>query len=69
MSPRSGAQDRLSELEKSLGGLEVGVLFNNVGVSYDFSQWFHELLDSEVEALLKARTRTTSPQLQATTNP
>ena len=68
VSPRSGAQDRLSELEKSLGGLEVGVLFNNVGVSYDFSQWFHELLDSEVEALLKARTCTTSPQLQAPTS-
>jgi len=60
VSPRSGAQDRLSELEKSLGGLEVGVLFNNVGVSYDFSQWFHELLDSEVEALLKLNVESTT---------
>merc|ERR1719478_1172488 len=53
-------KDRLSELEKSLGGLEVGVLFNNVGVSYDFSQWFHELLDSEVEALLKLNVESTT---------
>jgi 17beta-estradiol 17-dehydrogenase / very-long-chain 3-oxoacyl-CoA reductase len=40
--------------------MEIGVLFNNVGVSYDFSQWFHELLDEEVEALLKLNVESTT---------
>jgi len=31
--------------------LEVGVLVNNVGVSYPFAKYFHELKDEEVEAL------------------
>ena len=53
-------QERLAQLEKSLADLEIGVLFNNVGVSYDFSQWFHELLDEEVEALLKLNVESTT---------
>jgi 17beta-estradiol 17-dehydrogenase / very-long-chain 3-oxoacyl-CoA reductase len=48
------------ELEDSLAELEIGVLFNNVGISYDFSQWFHELLDEEVEALLKLNVESTT---------
>ncbi len=43
------AQD---ELKKQLNGLEVGVLVNNVGVSYRYPRYFHELPDDEVQNLL-----------------
>lgn len=35
---------------KSMG--DVGILVNNVGVSYPFPQYFHELSDEEVETLI-----------------
>ena len=38
----------LGALKAKLDPLEVGTLVNNVGVSYDFCQWFHELSDAEV---------------------
>lgn len=40
------------ELKKQLAGLEVGVLVNNVGVSYRYPRYFHELPDEEVQNLL-----------------
>jgi len=40
-----------AKVAKFLEPLEVGVLVNNVGVSYPFPKYFHELNDSEVEAL------------------
>ena len=35
-------------MEKALKGLEVGVLINNVGVSYEFPMYFDELSDEQV---------------------
>ena len=35
-----------------LDALEVGVLVNNVGISYAFPQWFHELTDDEVQSMM-----------------
>lgn len=49
-----------SALKESLSGLEVGVLVNNVGVSYDFPQWFHELTDTEVQKLLSLNVESTT---------
>ena len=40
-----------TKVAKFLEPLEVGVLVNNVGVSYPFPKYFHELTDSEVDAL------------------
>ena len=40
---------RMTEL---LSKLEVGVLINNVGISYAFPQWFNELTDDEVQQLM-----------------
>ena len=40
-----------TQISKFLSPLEVGVLVNNVGVSYPFPKYFNELTDSEVEAL------------------
>lgn len=35
-----------------LKDLDIGVLVNNVGVSYPFTKYFHELKDEEVQALI-----------------
>ena len=50
--PLSGGPDRL--METLLEKLEVGVLVNNVGISYAFPQWLHELTVSH-EQLRKAK--------------
>ena len=42
---------RAAGLTAELDALEVGVLVNNVGISYAFPQWFHELTDDEVAAI------------------
>eukprot|EP00929_Paragymnodinium_shiwhaense_P040162 TRINITY_DN20989_c0_g1_i1.p1 TRINITY_DN20989_c0_g1~~TRINITY_DN20989_c0_g1_i1.p1 ORF type:complete len:322 (-),score=80.00 TRINITY_DN20989_c0_g1_i1:306-1271(-) len=38
---------------KAFEGKEIGVLVNNVGVSYEFPMFFHEIDDARVSALLK----------------
>jgi len=43
------AQDEVAKVVKAL---EVGVLVNNVGVSYRYPMFFHELSDSEVKDLM-----------------
>jgi len=43
------AQDKVAKVVKAL---EVGVLVNNVGVSYRYPMFFHELSDSEVKDLM-----------------
>ena len=42
----------LAFLKAKLEPLDIGTLVNNVGVSYDFCQWFHELSDAEVRDML-----------------
>ena len=44
------ARKRVDDVVKSLDS--VGVLVNNVGVSYPFTKYFHELTDQEVAALM-----------------
>lgn len=43
------AQDKIAKVVKDL---EVGILVNNVGVSYRYPMFFHELTDSEVQDLM-----------------
>mmetsp|Transcript_32265 Transcript_32265/g.78486 ORF Transcript_32265/g.78486 Transcript_32265/m.78486 type:complete len:280 (+) Transcript_32265:162-1001(+) len=43
------AQDKVA---KAVKPLEVGLLLNNVGVSYRYPMYFHELTDSEVQDLM-----------------
>lgn len=47
-------------VKKALDGLEVGVLVNNVGISYEFAQWFHELTDAEVHGLIALNVESTT---------
>eukprot|EP00595_Chromulina_sp_UTEXLB2642_P000437 CAMPEP_0196761580 /NCGR_PEP_ID=MMETSP1095-20130614/871_1 /TAXON_ID=96789 ORGANISM="Chromulina nebulosa, Strain UTEXLB2642" /NCGR_SAMPLE_ID=MMETSP1095 /ASSEMBLY_ACC=CAM_ASM_000446 /LENGTH=258 /DNA_ID=CAMNT_0042111333 /DNA_START=192 /DNA_END=968 /DNA_ORIENTATION=+ len=42
-----------SNVHKLLSELDVGVLVNNVGISYPFTKYFDELDDASVEALIK----------------
>ncbi|TMW56872.1 hypothetical protein Poli38472_006882 [Pythium oligandrum] len=44
---RKSVENLIAEVE------DVGVLFNNVGVSYDFPQYFAELPDDRIESLIK----------------
>ena len=41
-----------TKMQKELEGLEIGVLINNVGISYRYPRYFHELPDEEVQSLL-----------------
>lgn len=43
-----------------LEGLDVGVLINNVGVSYPFTKFFHELDDERVEQLITLNVNSTT---------
>lgn len=52
--------DAAAKLQRTLAALDVGVLVNNVGVSYPFCQWFHELSDDEVQGLLSLNVESTT---------
>ena len=45
------AQTR-GKVAAALKDLDVGVLVNNVGVSYPFTKYFHELTDEQVQGLI-----------------
>lgn len=47
-------------IKESIAGLEVGVLINNVGVSYRYPMFFHELSDDEVAALVEMNVNSTT---------
>jgi len=50
-------REQLKELVETL---DVGVLVNNVGMTYDFCQYFHELSDAEVSAMLAVNIESTT---------
>ena len=50
------AQDKVA---KAIKDLEVGVLINNVGISYRYPVYFHELTDDEVQALMTMNVEST----------
>jgi len=49
---RKAVKDKVSELD-------VGVLINNVGMSYPFTKYFHELKDDEVSGLVELNVNST----------
>jgi len=39
-------------VKAKIAGLDIGVLINNVGMSYPFTKYFHELKDDEIAGLM-----------------
>lgn len=48
-----------ARVARELDGLDVGVLINNVGQSYRYPRYFHELPDSEVGAIVEMNVNST----------
>lgn len=48
------------EVKKFLQPIEVGILVNNVGVSYPFTKYFDELLPKEVDQLIRLNVDSTT---------
>lgn len=47
-------------VKEAIAGLEIGVLINNVGVSYRYPMYFHELSDDEVAAIVEMNVNSTT---------
>ena len=54
---KSAIRAAVSRLHKDGG---VGVLVNNVGISYDFPMYYHELSEERVDALIEVNVRSTA---------
>merc|ERR1719382_1489852 len=46
-------------VKAKIAGLDVGVLVNNVGMSYPFTKYFHELKDDEIAGLVEINVNST----------
>jgi len=46
-------------VKKSMENLDIGILINNVGVSYRYPRFFHEITDDEVNALIEMNVNST----------
>lgn len=49
-----------NRVKNELVGLDVGILVNNVGVSYPYTKYFHELDDDRVESLININVNSTT---------
>ena len=50
----------MRQVAKVLAGLDIGVLVNNVGVSYVFPKYFSELSEDEVDGLMEMNVNSTT---------
>mmetsp|Transcript_31728 Transcript_31728/g.100801 ORF Transcript_31728/g.100801 Transcript_31728/m.100801 type:complete len:331 (-) Transcript_31728:1591-2583(-) len=48
-----GSDDSLAKVKGAVSGKDVGVLVNNVGMSYDHPKYYEELSSDEVQGLIK----------------
>lgn len=46
-------EEQRERIVKLIDGLDIGCLVNNVGVSYPYTQYFHELTNERVDELTK----------------
>jgi len=49
-----------AKIAAAIKGLDIGILINNVGVSYPFPKYFHELSDEQVGALMEMNVNSTT---------
>lgn len=49
-----------ANVKAGIDGLDIGVLINNVGVSYRYPRYFHELADDEVDNLVEMNINSTT---------
>ncbi|GER31329.1 very-long-chain 3-oxoacyl-CoA reductase 1 [Striga asiatica] len=57
--------DGVSRIKEAIQGVDVGVLINNVGVSYPYARFFHELDDKLLSDLIKVNIEGTTKVTQA----
>lgn len=53
-------RDSVPDIMKKIEELDVGVLINNVGASYKFARYFHEISDDSVEELITLNVESTT---------
>ncbi|KAK4477348.1 hypothetical protein RD792_016565 [Penstemon davidsonii] len=57
--------DGVFRIKETIEGLDIGVLINNVGVSYPYARFFHEVDDKLLNDLIKVNVEGTSKVTQA----
>lgn len=57
--------DGVKRIKETVEGLDVGVLINNVGVSYPYARYFHELDEQLLKNLIKVNVEGTTKVTQA----
>ncbi|KAL5998321.1 Very-long-chain 3-oxoacyl-CoA reductase 1 [Asimina triloba] len=57
--------DGVRRIKETIEGLDVGVLINNVGVSYPYARFFHEVDEELLKNLLKVNVEGTTKVTQA----
>ncbi|GMI99763.1 beta-ketoacyl reductase 1 [Hibiscus trionum] len=55
----------VNKIKEAIEGLDVGVLINNVGVSYPYARFFHEVDEELLRNLIKANVEGTTKVTQA----
>lgn len=55
----------VERIKKTIAGVDIGVLINNVGVSYPYARFFHEVDEELLRNLIKVNVEGTSKVTQA----
>lgn len=54
------SKQRWSEIRGEMGKIDVGILINNVGCSYEHYEYFHSISDETVDNLIEINIRATT---------